>query len=79
MKKQSKSLKINTPLFISNHYKDIENYTYNKKEYSIMSVVRNNQLEHYLVTKKEDKDFLDSLVMLTMKLIKHYKYYFKLL
>jgi len=57
MKKQSKSLKINTPLFISNHYKDIDNYTYDKKKYSIMSVVRNNQLEHYLVTKKEDKDF----------------------
>lgn len=57
MKKQSESLKIKTPLFISNHYKDIENYTYNKKKYSIMSIVHNNQLEHYLVTKKEDKDF----------------------
>lgn len=57
MKKQSKSLKIKTPLFISNRYKDIENYTYDKKKYSIMTIVRNNQLEHYLVTKKEDKDF----------------------
>lgn len=57
MKKQSKSLKFKTPLFISNHYKDIENYTYNKKKYSIMSIIRNNQFEHYLVTKKEDKDF----------------------